>query len=251
MRLQTTALLLLFAAAMASNEQRFEDSTGCGNDCEFCDMESDACSRCRSGYYYDQLARMCQQASSIQNCVVYQHKNLCLQCDEGFTVLNNKCEACLPNCKRCDNSILQCDACKKGQGNLNSITKTCTVQCNVLNCEQCGDGNSNACQACAQGYRLNALFLCEKCLLDNCGSCSADISQCDAVSGVNPCLDGYFLNAGQCVKCDSGCRRCSLAGVCLACNVSDSKFMWMDMTCKRATLLALAAWLWGLLAIAA
>lgn len=233
-------LLVLTAAVAASNELRFEDSTGCGNDCEFCDMESDACSRCRRGYYYDQQARKCQQASSIQNCARYLHKSGCLQCDDGFTVLNNKCEACVQNCRRCDSNILQCDVCSKGFGNLNSITKTCTVQCNVLNCEQCVDGNSNACLTCAKGYRLSALFSCEKCTVDNCADCSAGIGQCDVVAGVNTCIDGYFLNGGQCTKCESGCSQCSLSGVCQACNVSDNKFMWMDMTCKHGELLQLA-----------
>lgn len=235
--------LLMTGTVLTSNEMRFEDSTGCGNNCELCDSETDSCERCRSGYYYNQIARLCEQVGGGQpNCLYNQYKSTCSQCQPGFSLIAGQCVACIQNCKTCDSSTSSCDRCLKGFGNINTNTKTCGLTCGVSNCDQCVDGSSTTCLICSEGYRINTLFQCDKCSVDNCGSCIFSLSACDLVGGVNSCVDGYFLLDGKCEKCDSGCKKCDLSGNCISCDVSNGSFMWMDMKCKKGQIIILKIW---------
>lgn len=206
-----------------------------------CDGESDACLRCGPGQSWNEFDRRCSSAGNpVLNCQYYSARSVCSQCNDNFVMSNNVCISCINNCKTCTTNPTRCDVCMTGWGHTSATAMDCGLPCLVPNCQQCADGNANQCKLCAQGFRIGTLGLCERCTLTGCASCQLNIASCDLVGTTNPCLDGRFFYNNTCQSCSDGCQRCDQNGLCLACNTTAGKWMWMNMECQNCNLWPLA-----------
>jgi len=75
----------------------------------------------------------------------------------------------------------------------------------------------STCRVCLNGYSLINKS-CVQCADENCMSCTADSSVCDATG----CLDGYIFGAKNklCLPCATGCKQCQATDIsaCIGCN---------------------------------
>lgn len=93
---------------------------------------------------------------------------------------------------------------------------TCVdVVCEIDGCLQCN--LDSTCKVCEAGYTLKD-NTCQKCVDENCKSCSASLDVCDA----DGCLDGYIFGTRKslCLPCATGCKRCKASDIseCVGCN---------------------------------
>jgi hypothetical protein len=105
----------------------------------------------------------------------------------------------------------------------NQITRVCT-DCPAT-CKTCLD--SSRCQTCKDGFHLNTQFMCEKCVVANCKTCTlvGSVSKCTA------CNPGFYKNsAGQCVKCMNGCDLCQAGDSCDQCETG-----WLGVTAQTSS----------------
>ena len=148
----------------------------------------------------------------------------------------NRCR--LPGCLRCHASDREvCDMCRNGYAKLESGK----CQACGFGCQDCSKSGPGACDKCKSGFTYNRVS-------NTCERCAAHCLKCDEAGpgGCNECGARRMLHARleldgevhECLECDKGCRECSEAHGCTACDAfhtlqpdgngaSSCSFAWM------------------------
>ena len=192
-------------------EGTYADSTtktclNCSDNCKYC-SNYNYCVNCNENYYLfnNICVDKCPNNYINQNI---NNKNICKKCTKNCTICsslnNNMCLTCE------DNYYLYQGQCTKIcpiNYFKNDINKTCDY-CNIDNCSYCNDNycitcdkgyllhNGSCVKKCPLGYRSNGI-LCEKCLVNNCESCSINASTCQK------CVENNYLISNN--LCSSEC----------------------------------------------
>lgn len=191
----------------------------CDPQCKTCSSTSTNCDSCNNGLFLennecnngcsnskwpDSTANTCEDCDpSCLTCSAGGDTN-CIQCNSGYFENSGACIAC-PGCKTCETSATNCLSCNVGkylEGN------TCVSPCPD---GKWGDDSDNTCKTCDS----------------NCKTCSGAASNdCDS------CVDGRYLNSGECLYCSSACKTCdTTAYLCTSCETGS---FLMDGSCLAA-----------------
>ena len=143
------SLVLLSSALLASKCPGDLQCSSCGN--------TGGCERCIDSFYTE---NGCDTAvTPIAHCWGYDGKDTCNECDFGFVVKANTCQACkVAGCALCDD-LDTCNAC---HGGVVTDGKTCAAtlpKCSQENCDVCVD--KDICSVCKDGFAINKLDQCE------------------------------------------------------------------------------------------
>ncbi|KAL4442000.1 hypothetical protein ABPG74_003751 [Tetrahymena malaccensis] len=198
--------------------------------CQFCDPSynlqpiysqnyGQCLNNCPDGYYpQNQVCNECQQ-----NCNVCTQQFDCIQCSQGFSILQNlstNIQSCISN-SDCTNKGYYLDS-----------TQNICFTCMQSQCANCQD-NKNTCKQCQGSYYLfnqtcvsqcsdgyigiiqNGISVCQKCdqLINGCSSC---LSETVCVT----CISGYNLYSQKCLQtCPDGFIK--LNGMCTQLNINN------------------------------
>lgn len=223
-------IMLLCVGSLVKAQVEDPLRTFCSNFCESCYWQTDICQTCGERFYFHEFFKVCLQGSML-GCKSYASRSVCAQCDQGYKNVLGTCQSCsMSLCGVCERDINTCDQCRTGFSfsGLVASSSTCTVVCNVENCQKCYNGSGSFCEICLDGYRKTPSDSCEKCTLEGCKSCTAVASTCD-----NSCLPGYYWFNNKCEKCMTGCKTCSSQGLCDACDTTQNYFMDVSRTCVK------------------
>ena len=226
--------------------------TGSYNYCKTCNIETNKCDSCISGYYLptDDEEKKCKKCSDIndkcQECYGTKNSVKCLSCKNGlipFYDKNNEILECnLPCstgngnlCKSCDYEKNKCIDCNEGyylpSDDLYKLKcKKCTDI--IENCDHChGQLNSVICDDYANDYiaPFTCNWNCETGINEKCHTCDTDKNQCIA------CNEGYFLPTDDKIKLE--CKKCSnLIDHCIEC--SGKTYLVTCMKCMEGYILS-------------
>lgn len=215
--------------------------------CLSCNMSyefRENCDSCNSGYYLDieknksecQICPMKNLTSFCKECDIYSGEIKCIECIEGFELINNICfKSCDKNCLNCyfdgihNGTCLQCK--EEFYLKSNFILEQNNIYYKEQYCGKCPFGCSNCsdqyightpisinCSSCIPGFKLfNAM--CEKqCDVGKnnlCLTCDNEIK--NRCASCNP---GYYLDLfnGICISCGvENCAQCNKTGTCNKC----------------------------------
>ena len=227
------------------------------NNCKYCE-NSDRCSECYSGYIPNSKGQCIKCKSNCLKCIDENNLDKCIQCFNGFGLIESKCNSCKDNnCKNCDNNLNECNECKKGyilankkcveesepwckKYNLNGECEECfggaylknskCIDCQDKNCVKCKEENGNEiCIECVPGFGLDN-GICKKCDIWGCLKCKD-----------NKCItcDNYFAlkSDGTCTRCyniELGyCKKCKYENENLKCEKCYKGFLLENNYCKR------------------
>jgi len=179
--------------------------------------------------YNNQICKRCADANCLQ--CSSENEQICEVCKSSFLLSNGKCQSGCPQgtfmnqekktCEKCNSEF--CLACKNSE-----ICDSCKSP-KVLLDGHCLDNR------CPSGF-INVNGFCQKCQVENCDSCSQDLSQCykckqsfSLVKLKNTCVpsgdcpQSYYLNSEhkQCERCpDPNCIECNAdnPNICVNCN---------------------------------
>ena len=147
--------------------------------CSKCGSEG-SCDRCIDSFYTE---KGCDTAvTPVAHCWGYDDKTTCNECDFGFVLKANTCQACkVAGCALCDDL----DACSACYGGVVTDGKSCAAslpKCDAENCDACVF--KEVCLLCKSGFALNSLDKCEpapkNCFVSEKNLCSA-------------CHSGFYL----------------------------------------------------------
>jgi hypothetical protein len=176
------------------------------------------CLQCYSGYSLNQNG-ICYTV--VSNCKTYQlstgiclecipnyYLNInqtcqCIQCSQGYVLIQGACFATLPFCTNYSTTIYACLQCASGYYLYNNTCYQMPYACLSMNGSQCA--------SCMQGYQIyNGL-----CQLINNSTCI----QYNLITGIClQCKAGYYLAANSlCVLLPNSCTQANGQGVCLSC----------------------------------
>jgi len=160
---------------------------------------------CSAGMYFNPNLKSCASCSPGCKACKFGATAECTECLDGFYMdaFTKECDRCveaMPYCLTCD-SPTKCTECMAGYYVDNGVCKKYANGCLL--------GNGDQCDRCAKGKFVNN-GTCVNCNIDNCDDC-IDAKTCAS------CITGYYLDAGVCKVCSSGCRACSSADFCQAC----------------------------------
>ena len=217
----TTGLAGLNSCMQCKNGYyRYENFCYCEvSNCEIC--AEDGCTKCISGYYYNETKRECMQQSEEEKIVCFdpncggcfsEEQGACEYCKEGYDLKKGECiKLNRPENGRCTDSRYYVS------GNY------CYEKCSGLNCNGIIDWRyffmgvffcpSNNCLVCIS----NELKILSEC--DNSGTCSAleGCLNCLTSDECLICQQGYYILGGICKKCSEGCSICTSQYKCDYC----------------------------------
>ena len=248
--------------------------------CKECDTINNKCSSCNTGYYLaidDNVKSQCKKCSDVvSNCIECSGKInsiTCRKCENNYLLSENKCIKCKtgiydacktcdlanpnfcgscntgyynePNkekCKKCSDSINNCEECEYDTVNSKVVCKACSlnyyltsskecaIACTIkpgIYCKACDTPKVNQCKTCNYGYYLptdgQEKSICTKCsdMSKNCNVCEGTTTSVVCKS----CTNNYFLSSGICYKkCEIGeneyCKSCNSVNQtqCETCN---------------------------------
>lgn len=176
--------------------------------CRSCSTAVDTCdtNSCMLGYVYylnpSTGKGVCQPCASGCTVCLASDLSACSTCSAGYypqadSTGVNRCVTCFTNCKTCT-SANKCTKCVTGYVP-SADGSSCTLKCSD-NCLTCDQTNSTKCLSCFAGSTLDT----------DTSRCSVDLS-CNTTSTCLFCGDGYVLNNGNCLKCqttDVNCFAC-------------------------------------------
>jgi hypothetical protein len=193
------------------------------------------CSVCMEGWGLD--AGICYYCGiGCKQCSVALTVPTCLSCDSTYSLVSPGCSLITT----CDNNLaVYYDP---------ALPAPSCAPC-IAYCQVCYDGVS--CVACQTSFTyLHSKCVCNAGLglfLDlsvpggTCISCQSnaylqfcEICQSSTANYANgiecfQCMNGYFLSAGTCVMCMSGCQKCSTNSTCCSCDTPS--WMMVNGTC--------------------
>ena len=124
--------------------------------------------------------------------------SICLECEEGYILLNGDCVCYDRNCKKCLSSLYgACTECYPGY----SLSSDNTCRCNIPHCLLCDD---DICNVCEKGYSLSeSSTICEFNLtyknVGYCNDTNCDICTTYIDGACIKCKDGFNLENGTCI----------------------------------------------------
>ncbi|KAL7716668.1 Protein serine/threonine kinase [Entamoeba marina] len=192
------------------------------HNCELCNINE--CLNCNEGY----LLLDDGSCSLNTQCIVEDSK--CLSCiDKGSWFNGNECISCGDNCKNCVN--YECIECNDDYELLNKscVQKTIPSNCVSLN-------NYENCQRCSDGYYLTQNDILSTSLF-SCYTCPNGCSTCYNETYCFECNDGYMLNLNnECVDMSHFNANCKNAipgssGGCAICNEGYYRDQTFCMAC--------------------
>ncbi|CAD8136460.1 unnamed protein product [Paramecium pentaurelia] len=189
--------------------------------------------------FYDLTVHQCKAACPVN--LVIQNIYCQTQCNQDYLQYGQNCLLQCPQFTYLNNNTCQ---------NCNAYCLTCFGP-NFSQCYSCIDGfylNGQSCQQICDNYYDQDNKTC----IDNCGSkyLIKDLKQCvlqcpiGYISCEQECLisiqDGFYLNNGQCYRCDQKCTKCTSSTSCSECsqnfyleldscvNQCINKYLYMD-----------------------
>ena len=146
---------------------------------------------------------VCQPCASGCNVCSSSDLSACSSCAPGYypkADMNgvNRCVSCFANCKECS-SVNVCTKCVTGYIP-SADGSSCTLKCSE-SCLTCDQSSASKCLSCYAGSALNTIS--NKCMVD---------MSCNTTSSCLFCGEGYVLNGGNCLQCQTtdvnclGCR---------------------------------------------
>ena len=203
--------------------------------------EKGVCTKCENKYYLGKLDNKC---SSIYGCEKSENVNTCLQCNSRYCLTDGRCnytdmveEGQNGYCYKCVETNENGKGCKKCFEGYNLLENGfCS------NLEYCEDKEDNNCLKCKNDaideYGFNLLFCANKNF--GCVEISNDIClRCDDIYDFDKCtkcVDGYYSEDGECLKCKEGCGKCTNednCGKCLEGYYVKNNFGDMDIECEK------------------
>ncbi|EWS72589.1 hypothetical protein TTHERM_001176648 (macronuclear) [Tetrahymena thermophila SB210] len=179
-----------------------------GNDCQQCD-QNQQCILCNpTGNYYIETTNPANCAlCTIQNCLSCSGEGLCYQCQNHFSLSQDR-TACNPcNVNNCNQCVIGqpslCQTCIAGY--IQSFDQT-TCSCSVQNCQACNSQDGTICDFCVNGYLISLEKKQCSCAVPNCSQCNLlDGTQCQT------CVSGYNLNPlnSKCLCNVPNCQTCN------------------------------------------
>lgn len=177
--------------------------------CRSCSASADSCdsNSCMLGYVYylnpSTSKGVCQPCSSGCDICSTSDLSACSSCSAGYYAQAdssgiNRCVTCFANCKECSSANV-CTKCVTGYIP-SADGSSCTLKCSD-SCLTCDQSSASKCLSCYAGSVLNTTL--NKCMVD---------MSCNATASCLICGDGYVLNAGNCLQCqttDPNCLGCS------------------------------------------
>lgn len=136
----------------------------------------------------------CLQCSpSCKGCTSPLSSQSCLSCADGYTSIQNSCQACSVNCLTCSGSTDSCTACDS------------TLNYELFNFKCYGRCSLN-------GFYFDTMQLA-------CFECSPRCRECFGSSnGCTKCAASFYLSGSSCVQCPSSCQSCvDSSGLCSTC----------------------------------
>ena len=198
----------------------------CDKQCSHCNPK-DKCTDCAEGYFsYDSDTGSSSSSHidcypcNIKHCTFCERVDdqinnteylSCKFCEQGYALINSRCEKCSDNCQFCQDNSLECIYCEPGYY-LNEVTKLCE-KVTVPNCFSVN--NRNECINCESYFHLvDGKCMACKIEQEHCGYCNKGYGDFHCLS----CEHGFYLSDnGRCIKCPDNCSFCNEAG-CLNCN---------------------------------
>lgn len=172
-------------------DRKLRQCIACDPACKTCNGPRDTnCDECAKGYWhterydlelyeYVEICGPCEFA-----CSECTDDDICTVCNDGFRLYDGisspDCEACVKGCKRCDDAKDKCTECLEK-------FYVSSREGNYVNCSSCPSN-------------------CRSCRKESTGSLTC-----------LDCIDGYYLENGRCIKCNSPCATCSSASICTSC----------------------------------
>lgn len=212
--------------------------------CSLCN-ENEECLSCKPGYYQSQkdgtltnsLQSLKCNKCEIDNCLycsrgIDQIANntfsFCMICENQYTRVSGRCEACPQNCSICAENSKECYACNAGM-QIEAITGVC-IPILVPFCTYAQ--NATDCLYCEHGFYLSH-GKCEYCqeLQKNCDLCVNVEGSTDQEVKCIVCKNGFTLTDGTCLSCPNNCSTCT-SDECFFC--ADAFFLNADSgNCKE------------------
>ncbi|KAL4470077.1 hypothetical protein ABPG72_008736 [Tetrahymena utriculariae] len=209
-------------------EGYYQDASGlclkCYQSCRACTgpLQTDCschetCSTCAGPYPYE-----CTSCPNNFTELSGGTQGYCNSCKSGFFLQNGVCQQCDSNCQECFYASTYCTFCKNYQTLLSNKTCGC-LPGNIDNNTQCVQNTCNPGDNCA---------LCSSVNPSSCISCDMT-KNLTLLNGVCICINGYGLNAGNCVQCHPLCGMCDPSDYkkCLTCNPEQNRAL-SNYQCK-------------------
>ncbi|OAF70003.1 hypothetical protein A3Q56_02223 [Intoshia linei] len=138
----------------------------------------------------------------MNGCIHCNDINVCLKCNQGYHLNQNKCFKCIDNCDICNN--IACLKCKSGY--INNSTLNICLAC-TSHCKEC---THKKCIKCMVNAFMNTNKTCQLCssIIPNCLECYTNkkmIVTCIKCSQPHMTLNN---NGTKCLACDKNCKNC-------------------------------------------
>lgn len=207
-----------------------ELSSGCDT-CKYYRIRDswDCVKECPSGYYPDDVNKVCLNCSLNCNKCNSTHPGVCLECKQNFTLSNDRCNPLCPfgsyfshssdsHCLPCHESCLTCiggddRACTSCNVGLFPVDGVC-----IDPITECGDrmykDSYNSCKPCPLG--------CLRCIShDNCLECTKESHSSEHMCNMD-CPGGFYYkkDTHKCEECHPTCLTCNNGSTptdCTAC----------------------------------
>ena len=201
--------------------------------CNYCTDDYSICLECIDGYYLegdscllcDPTCATCDNGLTCNTCIdtLYGPYGGDCYCNIGLGFVANTadCHPCSDiHCSKCNSSYEICDVCNSGY----FLNESWCIQCD-LSCHTCA--NNSECESCKENavpvfrgfcecsslYGFNSAKDCLLCEDPNCLDCSNNYTECAS------CPDGYYLDSGECIKCNLDCITCNSSAGCIECRL--------------------------------
>jgi hypothetical protein len=139
--------------------------------------------------------------NKVSNCLQSSDFSECLECKDGYQVLNGFCEPICPEGCFCFEPF-NCEG--LNAGHISEKSRKTIDYCQ--NCKTCKD---NSCKECEDYYKLHNEY-CVFCSTKKCSECSSH-NYCIR------CESGYRVSAGSCLGCPAHCTSCISQQTCSGC----------------------------------
>ncbi|BFU22689.1 protein kinase domain containing protein [Entamoeba histolytica] len=212
------------------------------------------CQKCKEGYIL--INNACYISTDIQHCTNYVKTTSeikCRECSYGYYWKDGSCSKCSEsNCIVCKDNDGTCIECTEGYKLINGVCTAVTPEitsCLYFKeyCYKCSNslsvlfGSANYCGGC-DSKCSNCKVTTDQCITCNInkkymsvsGECSL-IQTADLVSNNNiiSCKSNYYLTSGECVSCSKKFKDCSICTekTCITCS-SPNAYITKDGSCE-------------------
>ncbi|EAR96334.2 latrophilin/CL-like GPS domain protein (macronuclear) [Tetrahymena thermophila SB210] len=179
------------------------------NQCYTCQLgmqqQSNTCTSCGDGNYYDSLLNSCQQCNPVCLTCYGASSSNCLSCQSGKYLYQSTCNICPSSCSSCSSQNM-CTSCAN---NFYLLALSSSNQICVQSCPQGMVENLN--QQCQCSNNCNLCTIDPDSLLVTCTKCSAQNFVIDLFTQGNQfaCIDGTTCQGFLDIQSNSCVQSCS------------------------------------------